>query len=726
MDSKDQALIAFSLTGKRTAAHVEPIKDQGLKPALFARYRNLSELRYDYPVVLLPTGYESLSKRVDRAIEVGATGGDPARVRKHAYQIEKGVRRLLASGQKGSLSKLWATAASQVKAKAEEGFDDSAKRVGQALRPDGELLDCSPDVARTLFSHAWSVAQDKKAAAYRDRAERLLLRLKDILKADLVSSVAGRTPENLAQGFGSSQTDMFDFAAMSNLLVRTTPETTLSESRRKRIEWLVSVLEYQRFFQSDRASGAAPYSFEFETCHKALKAYQERAAEAIELAKALAMAELEAYGDYRESVHDALFAGYGARGLDAQDLKVFPDYYVFERADRLDGNETEAVLQALASGVPIKVIVQVDDLWDPTSLGDGMLGLSSKTRRLAHSAMSLGDVFVFQSPASHLVATEPALSKGMSSTNGGLFLVYSGTGGVTEGVPPYLVAAAAAESRAFPVFSYDPTEGSELADRFDVAANPQADSGWPAHTVSFEGPNMQRLEEPGAFTLVDFAAMDGRLSDHFSTVPTDSGCLAPVPEFLDKTFAVVPDSVPSIPMVDEQNRFVRVIADDWVIRETKRCQGWWRNLQEWGGISNSYADRAIKAERQHWEAKLAEAKQSATPSASAAPAAVVESAPEPVAAEAAPAAVVEEKPSDDPYIETERCTTCNECTLLNNQMFGYNENKQAYIKDPDAGTFRQLVEAAEGCQVGIIHPGKPRNPKEPGLEELIERAKPFA
>jgi len=27
--------------------------------------------------------------------------------------------------------------------------------------------------------------------------------------------------------------------------------------------------------------------------------------------------------------------------------------------------------------------------------------------------------------------------------------------------------------------------------------------------------------------------------------------------------------------------------------------------------------------------------------------------------------------------------------------------------------------------VAIIHPGKPRNPKEPGLEELLKRAEPF-
>ena len=94
----------------------------------------------------------------------------------------------------------------------------------------------------------------------------------------------------------------------------------------------------------------------------------------------------------------------------------------------------------------------------------------------------------------------------------------------------------------------------------------------------------------------------------------------------------------------------------------------------------------------------------------------------------AAAAAVEaraEKASDDAYIETSRCSTCNECTQINGKMFGYDANKQAYIKDVNAGTYRQLVEAAENCQVSIIHPGKPRNPNEPGLDELIKRAEPF-
>ncbi|MFN8583143.1 MAG: ferredoxin, partial [Gemmatimonadaceae bacterium] len=77
------------------------------------------------------------------------------------------------------------------------------------------------------------------------------------------------------------------------------------------------------------------------------------------------------------------------------------------------------------------------------------------------------------------------------------------------------------------------------------------------------------------------------------------------------------------------------------------------------------------------------------------------------------------------YIESVRCTTCNECTNLNRKMFAYNANKQAYIKDATAGTFAQLVQAAEKCPVSAIHPGTPLNPKEKDLAKWVERAKPY-
>ena len=79
-----------------------------------------------------------------------------------------------------------------------------------------------------------------------------------------------------------------------------------------------------------------------------------------------------------------------------------------------------------------------------------------------------------------------------------------------------------------------------------------------------------------------------------------------------------------------------------------------------------------------------------------------------------------------PYIDTALCTTCDDCININKKLFGYNDDKQAYIKDASAGTFAQLVKAAEKCPAEIIHPGTPINPKEKDLEKWIKRAEPFS
>ncbi|MGE5748899.1 MAG: 4Fe-4S domain-containing protein, partial [Gemmatimonas sp.] len=96
------------------------------------------------------------------------------------------------------------------------------------------------------------------------------------------------------------------------------------------------------------------------------------------------------------------------------------------------------------------------------------------------------------------------------------------------------------------------------------------------------------------------------------------------------------------------------------------------------------------------------------------------------AAAAAPTAVADDEAIVlEAYIDSERCTTCNECTNLNNKMFSYNADKQAYVKDASAGTFQQLVIAAERCPVSIIHPGSPLNPKEKDLAKWVKRAEKF-
>ncbi|MCP3962920.1 MAG: hypothetical protein GY719_34205 [bacterium] len=59
------------------------------------------------------------------------------------------------------------------------------------------------------------------------------------------------------------------------------------------------------------------------------------------------------------------------------------------------------------------------------------------------------------------------------------------------------------------------------------------------------------------------------------------------------------------------------------------------------------------------------------------------------------------------------------------RAFSGDGSKQAYIKDPRAGTFQHLVTAAERCTAAIIHPGTPLDPDEEDLEKWVKRAERF-
>jgi pyruvate-ferredoxin/flavodoxin oxidoreductase len=114
------------------------------------------------------------------------------------------------------------------------------------------------------------------------------------------------------------------------------------------------------------------------------------------------------------------------------------------------------------------------------------------------------------------------------------------------------------------------------------------------------------------------------------------------------------------------------------------------------------------------------------PAPTAPPASGESNAPAPAPAPAATAVIEsDEDLALEAYVDSARCTSCDECTNINKRMFSYNAEKQAYVKDAKAGTFQQLVMAAERCPVSIIHPGTPLNPKEKDLEKWVKRAAKF-
>ena len=302
------------------------------------------------------------------------------------------------------------------------------------------------------------------------------------------------------------------------------------------------------------------------------------------------------------------------------------------------------------------------------------------------------------------------------------------------------------------------------------AGNPQAENDWPVEKLEYRSADDEVTEMDLAFTFADYALLMPALHDHFRMVPTgfEFPELVTVDQYLDAEAEFVDRLVPFVWGIDDEGVLHRLVVSRALVLACRDRLNYWHTLQELAGIHNFYVEEAIdriieeqqaalEAEREQLkkdhEAELENVRSEAAGEAmgqlvdvlmgadlsgmvagdspvASMPATDPAPTDAPAAAVTAPEPEPEEEPEeemsfDDPWLDTDMCTTCDDCMGINKMMFVYNDNKQAIIKDPKAGTYADLVEAAEICPAKCIHPGKPLDPNEPGLEELMARAAPF-
>jgi hypothetical protein len=395
MDSQLRSQVVFHLTGRQPGdAGAEPSLPAGLRPALLAPYRHLESIRHDFPVVLAqgPGEYVvSLAAAVDGALRAVAPPGLPGEaMRKRALQVERLVRQAVANGARGTLLQAWDAAVT--------GCDEAWRRemtvVRDALAVDGELAGCDSRLPSRFLRHAWAGVQGEKARAARIRIDALVLRLQAVLRADYARSAAAFRPASLQQTFGGAHQALFDFAAMSKLLSPTAGHGGLDTTRRARIEWALSVLREQAFFPHPGDPGAPAAGddrFAFDSVSAALESYRNRLPDMMSLLKALHLAELEVEGQFVEPLHGPLFDHLQSQDFTAADLQFFPDYLVTLGSDA-PGVQAD-LGNALSSGMPVKVLLEVQDLLEEAAPGQGRFSFAMRGSQLASIAMTFGDVF---------------------------------------------------------------------------------------------------------------------------------------------------------------------------------------------------------------------------------------------------------------------------------------------------------------------------------------------
>jgi ferredoxin len=664
----------------------------------------------------------------------------------------------------------------------QDALDTDIEKLKGAFAAGGQFLGYGPRVSLHLMVHAIRHRREQNRERFRQQIVEHIHRLQSLLTVEKSKSAAASEPGSVESSVGPGSR-YFDAGALSGMLgQRAQGAIEMSTERRTRVERALKALQdwqqdpvLVRFVgQLDDAWFKNRSEFELvsseDPCTTAAEIFERDTRDFAHVFAAARIAVLEIDGNYNPEIHDSWFDSFDWQAFSAEEMQILTPVVALVSADYLAGNGLLSFSRVLGSRLPIHVLSWVR-AYDNPGAKPGDDPFDAYRFELAYLGIGHRQVVVAQSSAARHEDLLAGFVCALDSNRASLHLVNRGTQTTTKKplLEPWFVASAALESRAHPFVLVNPDAGDHAAERINFDGNPQAENDWPVEKLEYRGEDGETTEMDLAFTFADYALLMPALHEHFRTVPADvdPADLLAIDQYLQLDESVVDRLVPFVWGIDDQGVLTRLVVSRALVFACRDRLNYWRTLQELAGIHNFYVEEAIdrvikeqqaaiEAERQALSKAHEEQLESVRTEAAGeamgqlvdvlmgadltdmiagdAPVASLpasEPLPALADAEAEEKAVEEDEEEeeevsfDEPWLDTAMCTTCDDCMGVNKMMFAYNDNKQAIITDPKAGTFSDLVRAAEICPAKCIHPGKPMDPNEPGLDELIARAAPF-
>ncbi len=453
--------------------------------------------------------------------------------------------------------------------------------------------------------------------------------------------------------------------------------------------------------------------------------------------KAVRMAEIELAGGYNPAEHDAGLTYFNWEKFSEEEWHLCPPVVAIGGDGAMYDIGFQNLSRALMTGMPVKIMVVdtqvysntggqactsgfISQVADMSPYGKQGHGKKEIRKEISLIGMAHRSAYVAQSAISNPTHLIESFIDGLNSRRPALFNIYA-VCPPEHGVGDDMAverSKLAVESRAYPLFRYDPDQGVAFSECVSLEGNPDMDAEWPVYSLEYKDldGNVQKMDLP--MTFADFALGEGRFAKQFRKAPQEAwnDDMVLLADFLKLEADDRDGKFPFIWAVDKKQHLMRVIVSRELVNSCEERQHYWQQLKDVAGLNVPEVNEAAIAEQARAEL-MAQINASLANLGGVAPATT--SATAPVAA----------APSADGYepmwIETPECTACDECTKLAPKAFAYNGDKKAVIVDPKGTSFANIVKAAEKCTAGIIHPGTPWNMGEAGIDKLIARAAKF-
>lgn len=453
---------------------------------------------------------------------------------------------------------------------------------------------------------------------------------------------------------------------------------------------------------------------------------------------AIRKAEMELEGSYKGQDDDEFFRYFNWHQFTDEEWKLCPPVVVLGGDGAMYDIGFQNLSRLMASGKPIKVIVVdtqvysntggqactsgfIGQVSDMAQYGKVNKGKEEPRKEIGLIAMAHRNTYVLQGSLANTSQMIEGFIEGLMTKRPAVFNLYT-TCQPEHGVGDDLgahQAKLALESRAYPIFKYNPDLGVTPEEAFDLSGNPDMENVWPAYKLKYTENGIEKSMDL-RMTFADFALTEGRFRKHFRQVPREAwnDRLVVLYEYLDLDKEERSELFPFIWAIDSDYKLNKVLVSKTIVESCEERRDFWLVLKSLVGTDKeenktNNIEQKIKAEViRKISAGLAKM----------------------VDGENLELNVVDELEEEEsngqvdlndfiaPWIETEECTSCDECVQLNPKIFEYNDEGKAFIKNSDAGPYSDLVKAAERCTAGVIHPGIPKDRTAKDIDKWIKRA----
>jgi pyruvate-ferredoxin/flavodoxin oxidoreductase len=462
--------------------------------------------------------------------------------------------------------------------------------------------------------------------------------------------------------------------------------------------------------------------------------------------KVVRMAELALQDAYNPAEHDAWFAQFNWKDFSKAEWELCPPVVSVGGDGAMYDIGFQNLSRALASGMPVKVLVLdtqvysntggqactsgfISQVADMSPYGKAWKGKEEIRKEMSFIGMAHRTSYVLQSSISNVTHLLEGFIDGLNSRRPALFNVYAvcqpehGVGDDASARQSKL----AVESRAYPLMKFDPDAGNTIEECLDLEGNPADDQDWPSYRLDYVDENGKAGHLDLPMTFADFAATEGRFRKQFKIAKPETwnDDMMQLDEFLKLDEDDREGLFPYIWGVSPKNQLIRILVSAEMVKSCEERQNFWQLLKGLAGELNQVDVEALVAQT---KTDMAQRLTSTLLSLSGSDGAALLSDAKPAGANGGngSAALATAAADYEPvWVESPECTACDECINIAPKVFAYNDDQQAIILDPKGGSYKDLVKAAEKCTAGCLHPGTPWNSNEKDLDKLVKRAEKY-